>query len=76
MLAYLQTDSDFAGLIVVELNAGLLKDLLYLEDGGEVSFHYSFILLDPLEGRQPDPRQRGQACFGSSHDGPFLLRSC
>jgi hypothetical protein len=51
-LACLQTDSDFAGFIISELNAGLLKDVLYLEDRGEVSFHDSFILLDPLEGRQ------------------------
>ena len=27
----LQTDPDFAGLIISELNAGLLKDVLYLE---------------------------------------------
>jgi len=54
MLAFLQTDSDFAGFIISELNAGLLKDVLYLEDRGEVSFHDSFILLDPLEGRQPN----------------------
>jgi hypothetical protein len=52
-LACLQTDSDFAGFIISELNAGLLKGVLYLEDRGEVSFHDSFILLDPLEGRQP-----------------------
>src|SRR6516225_1919358 len=53
-LACLQTDSDFAGFIISELNAGLFKDVLYLEDRGEVSFHDSFILLDPLEGRQPN----------------------
>jgi hypothetical protein len=67
----LQTDSDFAGLIVVELNASLLKDLLYLEDGGEVSFHYSFILLDPLEGRQPDPGSAGKLALAPATTGPF-----
>ena len=30
-LACLRTDSDFAGFIISELNAGLLKDVLYLE---------------------------------------------
>jgi hypothetical protein len=54
----LQTDSDFAGFIISELNAGLFKDVLYLEDRGEVSCHDSFILPDPLEGRQP--RRRGR----------------
>jgi hypothetical protein len=31
-LPYLQTDSDFVGFIVGEKNAGLLENLLYLED--------------------------------------------
>src|SRR5215469_4611739 len=59
-LACLQTDSDFAGFIISELNAGLLKDVLYLEDRGEVSFHDSIILLDPLEGRQPNAGGAGK----------------
>ena len=59
-LACLQTDSNFAGFIISELDAGLLKDVLYLEDRGEVSFHDSFILLDPLEGRQPNPSGAGK----------------
>jgi hypothetical protein len=42
--AYLQTDADFSGLIVGEVNAGLLQAFLYLEDSGEVSFHDSLIL--------------------------------
>jgi hypothetical protein len=42
--AYLQTDADFSGLIVGEVNAGLLQGFLYLEDSGEVSFHDSLIL--------------------------------
>ena len=60
MLACLQTDSDFAGFIISELNAGLLKDVLYLENRGEVSLHDSFILLDPLEGRQPNASGAGK----------------
>ena len=60
MLACLQTDPDFAGLIISELNAGLLKDVLYLEDRGEVSFHDSFILLDALEGREPNAGGAGK----------------
>ena len=59
-LACLQTDSDFAGFIISELNAGPLKDVLYLEDRGEISFHDSFILLDPLEGRQPNAGSAGK----------------
>jgi hypothetical protein len=30
--AYLQTDADFSGFIVGEVNAGLFKGFLYLED--------------------------------------------
>jgi hypothetical protein len=59
-LACLQTDSDFAGFIISELNACLLKDVLYLEDRREVSFHDTFILLDPLEGRQPNAGGAGK----------------
>ena len=59
-LACLQTDSDFAGFIISELDAGLLKDVLYLEDRGEVSFHDSFILLDSLEGRQTNAGGAGK----------------
>jgi hypothetical protein len=55
----LQTDSDFAGFVVGEMNAGLFKNFLYLEDRGEISFHNSFILLDPLKGCQADT---GGAC--------------
>jgi hypothetical protein len=33
------------------VNTGLLKDLLNLEDRGEVSLHNSIILLDPLKRR-------------------------
>jgi len=45
----LQTDADFSGVIVGEVNAGWFKSFLYLEDGGEVSFHDS-----------ARPRRRGQ----------------
>jgi hypothetical protein len=50
-IAYLQTDTYFAGLTVSEANARLFKDFLYLEHGGEISFHDSFFLLDPLKRR-------------------------
>ena len=50
-IAYVQTDAYFAGFTVGEVNAGLFKGFLYLEHGGEVSFHDSFILLDPLKRR-------------------------
>jgi hypothetical protein len=50
-IAYLQTDTYFAGLTVSEVNARLFKDFLYLEHGGEISFHDSFFLLDPLKRR-------------------------
>jgi hypothetical protein len=50
-IAYLQTDTYFAGLTVSEANARLFKDFLYLEHGGEIPFHDSFFLLDPLKRR-------------------------
>jgi hypothetical protein len=50
-VAYFQTDAYFAGLSVGEMNAGLFKGFLYLEHSGEVSFHDSFVLLDPLKRR-------------------------
>jgi hypothetical protein len=37
----LQTDANFSGFIVGGANARLFKGFLYLEDGGEVSFHDS-----------------------------------
>jgi hypothetical protein len=42
-------DANFASVIVCEVNAGCLEGLLYLEDCGEISFHNSFILFDPLK---------------------------
>jgi hypothetical protein len=49
MFAYLQTDADFSSSV-----KGMPACVLYLEDGGEVSSHDSFVLLDPLR-RQADP---------------------
>ena len=69
-LACLQTDPDFAAFIISELNAGLLKDFLNLEDRGEVSFHDSFILLDPLEGRQPNPGGAGKLTLAPAQERP------
>jgi hypothetical protein len=59
-LGYSQTDADFAGLVIDEVNSGLFKHFLYLEDRGEVSFHYSFILFDALESRQANPGAAGK----------------
>ena len=50
-LACLQTNADFAGFIIGEVNAGLFKDFLYLEDRREIALHNAFILLDPLKCR-------------------------
>jgi hypothetical protein len=44
-------DANFASVIVCEVNAGLFKGFLNLEDCGEISFHNSFILFDPLKRR-------------------------
>jgi hypothetical protein len=59
-VADLQTDADFHGFIVREANAGLLKGLLYLEDGGEVSFHDPLALLNALQRRQANPGGAGK----------------
>jgi hypothetical protein len=50
----LQTDANFVGYIVSEMNAGVLKSFLNFENGGEVSFHDPFILFDALKRRQPN----------------------
>jgi hypothetical protein len=57
-LAYLQTDTDFASLIVGEVNAGLFSSVLNLEHRGKVSFHHAFALLDPLKLARPTPAAR------------------
>jgi hypothetical protein len=59
-LACLQTDTDLSSFIVGEENAGLFKGFLYLEDGGEVSFHDSLVLFDALQSRQPNPGRPGK----------------
>jgi hypothetical protein len=56
----LQTDADFAGFIVSEVNAGQFKHFLYLEYRGEVAFHNTIILLDSLKRRQADPGGAGK----------------
>ena len=53
--------ADFAGFIIGEVNASLLKDLLYLEDRGKVSFHNPFVLLNPLKRRQTHPGGAGKS---------------
>lgn len=88
-LVYFQTDADFSGFIVSKVNAGLLKNFLYLEYRGEVSFHNSLILLDPLKCCQADPSRAGELILapaqqrsrrpylgGISHQlAVFLIRS-
>src|ERR1700751_1359790 len=66
----LQTDCHFAGFIIGKLNAGLLKNLLYLEDRGEVSFHDSFILVDPLERRQLNSGGVGKLTLAPAQERP------
>jgi hypothetical protein len=69
-VAYLQTDAYFAGLAVGEMNAGLFKGSLYLQHSGEVSFHDSFVLLDPLKRRQADPGCAGQLALAPAQQCP------
>jgi hypothetical protein len=69
-LAHLQTDADFAGFIIGEVNSGLFKRFLYFEDRGEVSFHYPFILLDALERRQADPGAAGKFTLAPAQERP------
>jgi hypothetical protein len=66
----LQTNPDSSGFIISELNASLFKDVLYLEDRGEVSFHDSLSLLDPLEGRQPNPGGAGKPTLAPAQERP------
>jgi hypothetical protein len=47
----MQTHAYFAIFTVREVNAGLFEGFLNLEHGGEVSFHNSIILLNPLKRR-------------------------
>jgi hypothetical protein len=73
----LHTDSDFAGFVVGEMNAGPFKNFLYLEDRGEISFHNSFILLDPLKGRQADTGGACELTLAPAKErsrGPYLGR--
>ena len=69
--------ADFAGFVVGEVNAGLLKDLLYLEDRGKISFHNSFVLLDPLKRRQTHPGGAGKLILAPTQERsrcPYLGR--
>jgi len=43
---------------------------LYLEHGGEVSFHHSFVLLDPLKRRQADPGGAGERTLAPAQQCP------
>ena len=70
MLGYLQMDADFASFIIGEVNASLLKHLLYFEDRGEVSFHLPFIFLDPLERRHANPGATGELTLAPAQERP------
>jgi hypothetical protein len=69
-LAYLQTDTDFASLIVGEVNAGLFSSVLNLEHRGKVSFHHAFALLDPLKLRQTDPGSASKLTLAPAQKRP------
>ncbi len=47
----MQTDANFTGFIVDEMNAGLLKSFLYLKDRREVCFDDPFVLFNALKRR-------------------------
>jgi hypothetical protein len=55
-LFQVQSDANLSGIIVDEMNAGLLKSHLYFENRGKVSFHDPLVLLNALQGCQADPR--------------------
>ena len=57
---YFQSDADLSRIVFSEVNTGLLKSLLYFEDGREVSFHDALVLFDALQGRQANPRSAGE----------------
>jgi hypothetical protein len=62
--------ADFGAFIVGELNTGLFKGFLYLEYGGEVSFHDSFVLLDPLKRCQADPGGASKLTLAPAEECP------
>ena len=68
--AYVQTDANFASFIIGEMNAGVLKSFLYLEDRGEVSFHDPFILFDALKRRQPNTGDAGKFTLTPTQERP------
>jgi hypothetical protein len=77
MLPLHQTDADFAGFIIDEVNARLFKGPLYLEGGRKVSFHDSFVLLDPLQRRDSDPCGPSQFNLAPAQErarSPYLRR--
>jgi hypothetical protein len=60
LLVDLQSDADLSGFIVGKMNAGLFKGLLYLEDGGEISFHHSVVLFNAPQSCQTNTRPSGK----------------
>ena len=76
-VSYLHTHADFSGLVVCEVNACLFKGLLYFEDRRKVSFHNSFVLLDPLKRRQAHPGGSGKLILAPAQERsscPYLRR--
>ena len=69
-LPCLQTNADLSSSIIGEENAGLFKCLLYLEGGGEVSFHDSLVLFDALQSRQPNPGRSGKLVLAPAQKCP------
>ena len=57
---HFKSDADLSRIVFSEVNTGLLKSLLYFEDGREVSFHDALVLFDALQGRQANPRSAGE----------------
>jgi hypothetical protein len=64
-VSYSQTDADFSSFIIGEVNAGLFKGFLYLEGGGEVSFHLLRFARRPRTPPFPDYPKR-KATFASA----------
>jgi len=63
-------NADDSSLVVDKLYTCMFKGFLYLNDGGEISLHDSFTLLDALKRRQTDPRRAGKLALAPAQKGP------
>jgi hypothetical protein len=68
--ATLQIDTNCPPFVVGKLDASLFKGLLYLNDGGEVSFHNSLVLLDSLKRRQANSGDARKRALAPAQKGP------